>query len=151
MRRNPVVAVLVILGTVVIALSTFTDAARNLLALLDHQDRPPVNGDWEAQVKYDWPNADHRERFTFTGEGNEVLGTAGYLGRARGILEGRVEDGQLHFITRTREVQSPDERTLTVTHHYRGRLDGDRIAFTLQSEGGFTEHVPVSFEARRTR
>ena len=59
-KSNPIVASLIILGTIVIALSTFTNAAKSLLALLMPDARPHINGEWQAEVTYDWRNASYR-------------------------------------------------------------------------------------------
>ena len=34
--------------------------------------RPQVNGEWRAEVVYDWPNAHYIERLVFSGEGDVV-------------------------------------------------------------------------------
>ena len=140
-----------LVGTLVVALSAFTDAARNLLALLDRPARAPVNGTWQAQVRYDWPNAEHLETFSFRGDGNQLYGTASFLTRPRGIRDGEVRGNQLSFVTRSQELRDRDEGSRTAEHRYRGTLDGDRIDFVMLTEGGFTDHVPVSFVARRVR
>jgi hypothetical protein len=111
-------------------------------------DRPDINGVWHAQVRYDWPNADHLERFVFSGEAQELRGTASFLGADRGIVEGSIEAGTLRFITRTTEVHSTTAPVEAV-HRYRGTLSGDEIRFVMQTEGGLSSHVPVEFTARR--
>lgn len=115
------------------------------------QARPPVNGNWTAAVSYDWPNANYIERFAFDGDGPELFGKASFLRADRAIVDGRVDtDGNLVFTIRTQEqVGSGDARE--VTHRYRGRLQGDEIRFTMQTEGGYSPHVPVDFVARRSR
>ncbi len=112
--------------------------------------RPAINGVWEAEVTYDWPNANFIEKFDFQGEGDDVYGTASFLGKRRSILEGRIEKDQLRFITRTRELlggesQNPRE----VVHRYRGKFLGGEIKFVMQTEGGYSEHVPIEFTAQR--
>lgn len=79
-KNNPIVASLIILGTIVIALSTFTNAAKNLWDLVITEPRPDINGEWKAEVTYDWQNAKYSETFTFGGDGEEVYGTASFLG-----------------------------------------------------------------------
>lgn len=32
-------------------------------------------------------------------------------------------------------------------HHYQGKITGDVIQFVMQTEGGYSEHLPVKFEA----
>jgi len=120
----------------------------------DHQlapaaARPPINGEWRADVTYDWPNARYDERFVFSGDGDELQGSASFLGVARGALEGRVDADGLRFVTRTSEMTGSGASAAEVVHRYRGRLAGDEIRFVMQTEGGSSTHVPVEFVARR--
>jgi len=108
--------------------------------------RVAVNGEWRAQVEYDWPNARYVERFVFMGEGDALQGSASFLGVARGVLEGSVDGAQLRFVTRTSEMGGADA---AVVHRYRGQLVGDELRFVMQTEGGSSAHVPVEFVARR--
>ena len=110
--------------------------------------RVAVNGEWQAQVEYDWPNARYVERFVFGGEGDALHGSASFLGVARGVLEGVVDGAQLRFVTRTSELGGSAGET-TVVHRYRARLVGDELRFVMQTEGGSSAHVPVEFVARR--
>lgn len=105
--------------------------------------RLALDGAWQAEVTYDWPNARFIERFVFAGEGSELHGSASFLGVPRGVLEGRVEPGGLRFVTRTREDGAD------TVHRYTGRLVGEEIRFMMQTEGGASTHVPVEFSARR--
>lgn len=146
-RNHPMVTALMILGTVVISLSTFTDAAKNLWGLVVTEARPDMNGPWQSEVTYDWGNAKYSETFTFGGDGEEVHGTASFLGVNRGILDGRVKDGSLQFITKTGEMVG-DERK-DVVHRYRGKVLRDEIKFLMQTEGGSSEHLPIEFTARK--
>jgi transposase InsO family protein len=109
--------------------------------------RAPVDGDWQADVTYDWENARFSERFTFAGAADELHGSASFLGVARGVLEGRVDATGISFVTRTSE-SSGDGSAATV-HRYRGRLAGDELRFVMQTEGSSSSHVPVEFVARR--
>lgn len=108
----------------------------------------PIAGTWQAEVTYDW-GAKYTERFNFKVEGSEVGGTATYLGRARGILEGKMVGEKLTFVLRTQEVLG-DSPSREVQHQYRGVATPDQIRFVLQTTGGYSEHVPVEFTARRT-
>ena len=141
-------AFLIVLGTIAIALSAFTDAAKNLLGLVISETRPAINGEWQAEVTYDWENAKYIETFTFKGEGGEVYGTASFLGVRRGILEGKIEKDILEFITKTQEVLGSGEPRVAI-HHYRGSPLGNEINFSMQTEGGYSEHIPVEFMAKR--
>ena len=109
--------------------------------------RADINGEWQAEVVYDWPNARFVERFVFSGEGSELHGSASFLGVPRGVLEGRASPDGLSFVTRTQE-SAGGGRAETV-HRYRGRLTGSEIRFVMQTEGGNSAHVPVEFVARR--
>lgn len=149
-KNNPIVASLIILGTIVIALSTFTNAAKSLLALLMPDARPSINGEWRADVTYDWRNASHPETFTFTGDGEDVQGTASYLGHPRRITEGKATKGSVQFTTTTQVLLGADWKTARdEVHHYQGTVSRDEIKFVMQTEGGFTEHTPIAFTAKR--
>jgi hypothetical protein len=104
-------------------------------------------GRWEARVKYDW-GAEHAERFELRVENAEVHGTAGYLGVARMIEQGRLAGGRLEFLTRTQETLG-DGPGREVTHRYRGVLKGGELHFVLESGGGHSAHLPVEFVAGR--
>ncbi len=147
-RSNPIVATLMVLAAVVVGLSTFTNAARNLWAVVaPAEGRPAINGEWLADVSYDWQNARYTETFRFGGDGDTVSGVASYLGTSRGIVEGTAKKGKVQFTTRTRESMGGADKE--AAHHYQGTLKGDEIRFVIQTEGGYSEHVPVEFTARR--
>ena len=147
-KNNPIVASLIILGTIVIALSTFTDASKNLLSLVIEDTRPDINGEWVAEVTYDWKNAKYTEKFTFQGDGDEVYGTASFLGTKRGILEGKIKKDKFQFITITQEILGslPDRDSI---HDYRGRILGDEIKIVMQTKGGYSDHIPIEFIAKK--
>ena len=110
--------------------------------------RAQVNGEWRADVTYDWDNARFSERFTFAGEAGELHGSASFLGVARGVLEGRVDAAGVSFVTRTSESTGSGGAQCLV-HRYRGRLAGDELRFVMQTEGSSSPHVRVEFVARR--
>ena len=105
-RNNKVTASLIFIGAVIIALSTFTDAARNLLGIFQQEKRPDINGIWSAEVEYDWPGANYTETFVFEGEGEELHGTATFLKRKQIIQDGTLTNNRLEFTTTTREITS---------------------------------------------
>ncbi len=146
-KNNPIVAPLIILGTIVIALSTFTNAAKDLWDLVITETRPDINGEWKAEVTYDWQNAKYSETFTFGGDGEEVYGTASFLGMERGILEGKAKKDKLQFITKTQTALG--EETKDEVHRYQGKVLRDEINFIMQTEGGFSGHTPIEFTARK--
>jgi hypothetical protein len=109
--------------------------------------RPDINGAWQAEVAYDWPNANYVERFEFAGEGAALHGSASFLGVPRGLLEGRFAPDGIGFVTRTREVGADGSAELV--HRYRVQRAGDGLRVVMQTEGGTSVHVPVEFVARR--
>jgi len=111
--------------------------------------RAQVNGDWQADVTYDWDNARFSERFKFAGDVDALHGSASFLGVARGVLEGRVDGAGVVFVTRTSEMSGSGDSATAVVHRYRGRLAGDELRFVMQTEGGSSAHVPIEFVARR--
>jgi hypothetical protein len=144
-RNNKVLAALIVIGSTVVGLSTFTNATRNLANLVHVESgRPAINGEWKADVTYDWPNAKFTESLSLSGDGEALHGSVSFLGVKRGILEGAVKGGGLEFSTRTQESSGPD-----VTHRYSGRIAADEIRFVMQTEGGTSAHEPVEFIARR--
>ena len=148
-RHHPIVASLIILGTIVIALSTFTDATITLWDLVITDTRPDINGMWKAEVTYDWQNARYSETFTFSGDGEEVYGTASFLGMKRGIVEGKVKKNKLQFITIIKEFLGNGNTTKDVVRSYQGKILGDEITFVMQTEAGISVHIPIEFTARR--
>lgn len=124
-----------------------SDAASAPAAVGAVTARPNINGDWQADVTYDWPGAHYVERFVIAGEDGELHGSASFLGVPRGLLEGRVAPGTVRFVTRTGETANG--ASAETVHRYSGRVVGDEIRFVMQTEGGSSSHVPVEFTARR--
>lgn len=148
-KNNPFVSVIAFLATLIIALSTFTNAAKNVLALVSSKaKRPPVNGTWKADITYDWENAKYTEIFVFEGEGEQVLGTASFLGIKRQIANGKTTKDKIEFITKTQEILG-EEKPEVVVHRYQGSLVGNEISFVMHTEGGFSEHVDIKFVAKK--
>jgi hypothetical protein len=98
-------------------------------------------------VRYDWPGADFTETLVLQGEGRTLAGTASFLRVPRGIEQGEVDGDILRFVTRSSEQLGGAERT--VTHRFSGRLDGDLLRLTMQTEGAAQPHAPVEVLARR--
>ncbi len=84
--------------------------------------RPDINGLWQADVRYDWPNADYVEHFEFRGEGNELHGSASFLRVPRRVFNGYVNEGSLRFTTLTQETTGGS--SADITHRYEGRFIG---------------------------
>jgi len=137
-RRKPLIAALVAVVVIAAAVGAF----------LFQRSRPAptsLAGNWSAEVTYDWGDK-YTERFSFTVDGDAVIGTASFLGVRRGIVEGSLTGDRVVFQTRTEEILG--DRTSSVVHRYRGTIADDTIAFTMQSEGG-SSSVPEQFSAKR--
>jgi hypothetical protein len=111
---------------------------------------PDISGEWRAEVIYDWDSAKYAEVFHFTVDGDEVLGTASFLTAKQAIWDGKLAGNKLTFVTKTRQTCGDWNNEREQVHHYRGKVSQDEIRFVMQSEGGFTQHVPIEFTARRT-
>ena len=109
---------------------------------------PDVAGRWVADVQYDFGER-YSEEFVFRMDAGNLGGSASFLGVARGIVEGKVEDDQISFTTRTQEYFG--EETRQIQHRYRGTIVGDEIQFVMQTEGGSSVHPPVELIAKRSR
>ena len=111
-------------------------------------ERADINGQWRADVTYDWPGSHYVEYFVFEGETGELQGTASFLGFPRGPRRCHVDADALRFSTLTQEVLG-NAAPVQQVHRYRGTLQGNEIRFVMQTEGGFSSHRPVEFTARR--
>ena len=109
--------------------------------------RPAVNGSWQAEVTYDWPNAHFSERFEFSGDGHRLQGSASFLRVPRTIEDGTADASGLRFVTRSTELTGATARE--TAHHYQGVRVGDELRLTMQTQGGSSPHAPVTFIARR--
>jgi hypothetical protein len=105
-----------------------------------------VRGKWSGTVKYDWGDS-YAETFDFEVAGGELSGTASFLQRARGILDGKVEGNRVSFTTKS--MVSIGEKSYEDKHYYKGTVEGDAIKFSMMTDSGAESHVPVSFTVRR--
>ena len=105
-----------------------------------------VTGSWQGTVKYDWGDS-HVEKFAFEVVGQELSGTASFLGHDRGIFDGKIEGDRVSFMTKS--LTSLNEKTYEDKHYYKGTVEGDTIRFTLLTDSGAESHVPVQFTVQR--
>jgi len=105
-----------------------------------------VRGKWSGTVKYDWGDS-YAETFDFEVAGQEVSGTASFLQRGRGILDGKLEGNRVSFTTKS--MVSIGEKSYEDKHYYKGTVEGDAIRFSLMTDSGAESHVPVYFTVRR--
>lgn len=105
-----------------------------------------IDGRWSGTVAYDWgPKID--ETFTFRTVGDALTGSAGFLGVARGILDGTFGSRSLRFAVRWQETLGSEQHQ--VTNWYVGNLDGERIDMVLTIDGSFSTHPPITFALTR--
>jgi len=149
-HNHKLFSVVIVLGSIVTGISAFTNATTNLIEFVtqEERERPAINGEWKAEVTYDWPNARYAETFDLHGDGDNVYGTASFLGLQRGILDGVVKDNKIEFITRT--MESAGNSTAELIHRYQGKVSPGEIRFVMQTEGGSSPRGPVEFVASRT-
>ena len=107
---------------------------------------PSVEGRWQGEANYPW-GLRRSETFVFVAMGGTLAGTAGFLGVPRSIVEGAVDGTGVRFAARTREAAGSEERM--ATRRWVGRLNGDTLDLLLTTEGGFSDHEPVSMTLRR--
>ena len=133
--------VTVVAAMVVVVLGLFLVLSRSGL-----EPPPAVVGEWTAVVDYG-RGAVRTERLEFRLTGTQLSGSATLHGARRIIEQAEYGDDYVRFVTRSRERVGAEQRELV--HRYEGEVARDVIRFTLVSDGGFREHDPVTFEARR--
>jgi hypothetical protein len=107
-----------------------------------------VRGRWAAHVKYDWGH-EYDELFEFKYLANALHGTATFLEGRLIIEQAKLEGEWLSFLTRSRESIGSDREDKDVAHRYIGQVTPEGIHFTLEISGGYSQHTPVEFVARR--
>jgi len=162
LKNNPVVASILVVGTVIIAVSTFTDAARKILALVitdrtaSAEKTTYVTGKWRTEALTN--PYDETERYTLlldlVQQGDTLSGTVREIdvgendGFARSIIEGKVKGKAISFYTRG-EVTS-DNGTQPYKESYSGIIGKNESELSFERlddlpEGG----VPEKFVAKR--
>ncbi len=151
-KNNRILAAVLLLGTIVIALSTFTDAVQNLSNLwsgCEHHPATDISGRWRTEETDEKPTY-----FDFKVVGNQVYGTVwipptfAMQDGESGIIGGRVAGKTVTFTTKHRYVKQqprydPVTRQLSpeewaeFTASYIGKILGDEIRFLRQTESGY--------------
>jgi hypothetical protein len=153
-KNNPVAASLIVIGAIIIAISTFTDAAKSLLGLITSPTNVDITGKWSTQEltnPFD-ENDKFRLFFDFEIKGNTLVGsvrqasTTDQYSIRDGILDGRISGNVISFYTL--EQSSFGNESVTYKDLYYGSVLKGEIEFTLQSDRpwGFP---PQKFVARR--
>ncbi len=155
-KNNPLLAFLVVLGTIVIALSTFTNATKNLLSLITKPAIVDVTGTWATQELTN-PFAENdkfRLYFDFEVKGDILLGAIRMVSTTnqyhydvrKGILGGKIKGNLISFYTIEQSLSGTE--TVTYKDFYYGSALKNEIEFTQQSDRpwGFP---PQKFIAKR--
>ena len=105
-------------------------------------------------MKYDWGDT-YNELFDFDVDGQELSGTAGFLGTRKGqgrpIWDGKVTGDRISFMTKSLTTISGDEKTYEDKHYYKGTVKGDTIDFTMVTDSSIESHIPIHFTATRVK
>jgi hypothetical protein len=109
-----------------------------------------VAGKWNATVKYDWGDT-YQEVFEFEVDGNELSGTASFLGAGRGLVDGKIEGDRISFTTKSFSTISSDDKTYEDKHQYKGVVENGSIRFTMMTDSNMESHVPIHFIASKVK
>jgi len=105
-------------------------------------------------VKYDWGDTYH-DWFDFQVDGQELSGTAGFLGTRKGhglaIWDGKIAGDRISFVTKSVTSISSDDKTYEDKHYYKGTVKGDAIDFTMVTDSSIQTHSPIHFTANRVK
>ena len=156
-KNNPVLSVIIALGVIVIALSSFTNAARNLIGLFTGQNAnltATVTGTWKTRAL---PNQyNKKQKFVYTFEldakGNTLIGTVTLeplgdnRGYKRGIRGGEIKGDTISFYTQ--ETGWVGKESVNFKDHFQGTVSKDKIEFIQNSDRPW-DFIPQKFIAKR--
>ena len=136
-KENPLVLVIALLGSAVVALSAFTDAARNLFAVFRETTAPRIAGTWVTPtLDFPFEAADNYHlTFELRIQGHNVAGTVTFSpegvnepDRVYRILDGNVEGANVSFRTES-EVVGANSKIVPYSDFYEGKVTEGQIAF----------------------
>jgi hypothetical protein len=154
-KNNPVIAVLIVAGMIIIALASFTNAVKSLLNFMPAGSAPvDVSGKWTTDIltnQFD-KNDTFRITLEFEAKGQTLLGTlrktspSGSYDYAVGIVDGKIDGANISFFLPEQSMHGTEY--VSYKNLYYGELADNRIDFTLQSDRpwGFK---PIKFIATR--
>ena len=139
-KNNPVLALLIVAGTIVISLSTFTDATKNILGLIPKSEILTINSRWVTDELTNPFNKKDKFKFHFDIErkGEALLGTIrmastkDWYNITSGILGGTIKGNNISFYTM--EQSTFGKETIRYKNIYHGSVLKDEIKFVLQSD-----------------
>ena len=160
-KNNPVLAAVIALGVIVIALSSFTKAAKSLIELFTHPSanvtatrNADVTGTWKTQAL---PNQYNKKQkfvltFEFDAKGTALLGTliltplGDNRSYKRGIRDGEIKGNAISFYTN--ETGWLGKESVTYKDLFHGTVSNDRIEF-IQSSDRPWDFTPQQFIAEK--
>lgn len=139
-KNNPVLALLIVAGTIVISLSTFTDATKNILGLIPKSEILTINSRWVTDELTNPFNKKDKFKLHFDIErkGEALLGTIrmastkDWYNITSGILGGTIKGNIISFYTM--EQSTLGRETIRYKNIYHGSVLKDEIKFVLQSD-----------------
>jgi len=154
-KNNPVLAVIIALGVIVMALSSFTNAARNLLSIFSKEkESANITGAWKTQALTNQFNTKQKWTFTFEFDAKDttLLGTVtltpsgdnrSYI---KGIQGGKLEGNNISFYTRQTAWLGTEK--MVYKDLFYGTIANGEIEFVQNSDrqGGF---IPQKFVAKK--
>ena len=152
-KNNTVIAVILVAGTFIIALSAFTDAAQKIASVVAQNEKPDISGKWATPAvsnAYD-NHIKTTVHFDLEQKDGALFGTVTDLnerntGYARGIVDGTVKGNAVYFYTVGQRIA--DEGTVPYKETYHGTIGKNEIAFIRQNDVP-TGGLPEKFVARR--
>jgi len=161
MKNNAVLAIIIALGAIVIALSTFTNAARNLMDLFSNQnahvtgtESTDVTGRWKTQELSGQFNENQKFTFSFEFDAKDttLFGTITMtpLGDDRsykkGIRGGKIEGNNISFYTQETSWMGSERHVYKDLFH--GTVSNGEIEFIQNSDRPW-EFIPQKFIAKK--
>ena len=128
--------VVALLGSAVVALSAFTDAARNLFAMVHEATAPRVGGTWVTPtLSFPFEAADNYHlTFELRARGNDVTGTVTFSPEGTGepdrvyrILDGKVGGENVSFRTES-EVVGAESKLVPYSDFYEAKVTGGQMS-----------------------
>ena len=153
-KNNPILALVITVGTIVIVLSTFTSALKNLLSTIDELVGPPapvdISGKWRAEETEKTPLT----YFDFKVVDDKLYGTVWvsptfYMQHGEsGILNGQIISNHVSFTTEHEYTKDFGDRSrgipatlAEIITNYKGEIKGGEIHFAKQVEGYYAELI----------
>jgi hypothetical protein len=156
-KNNRYLAVILIFGTVLMAISSFTGAVQQIINAMSHSSKSAalsLNGKWQSPLLANAyaPDKKYTLVFDFIQQNDTLLGTvtetntAGVKTRSlvRGIVDGKLKDHTLSFYTQGQTALGSEIQPYKDL--YNGIVKDDKIEFVRQNDlpsGG----IPTKFTA----